>query len=159
MRLGIRSNQIQLRVRLVRRLLAVAVAMLLAGFMVATMAPTTASAAALYCKKSNPTNATWEECVYHYYNSLGQNIIQGQSHDIGWGSVLGHTEIIGTQNCSGTAHKNSSDYVLTNGHIQRATLNFGFINSCHTHWCAIFWEVNNNGGYLNFFEECANFAG
>jgi hypothetical protein len=105
MRLGIWFNHIQVRVRPGHRLLALAVAVLLAGFGVAAMAPTGASAAALYCEGFPPDAPTWSECVYHYFNSSGQNIIQAQSHDLSLGPRLGHTEIIGTQNCSGTAIK------------------------------------------------------
>jgi hypothetical protein len=155
MRLGIRSNQIQSRVRLARRRLALAVAMLLAGFGVAIMMPTGASAAVLYC--NNPSSL-WSECVYHYTNSSGQNVIQAQSHDYGEGPRLGHTEIRGTQGCSGTVYKNSSTYVLDNGHTQTASLNFGRGDSCHTHWCAIFW-LSSNGRWYNFAQECADFPG
>src|SRR5215470_5722738 len=93
MRLGTWLNQIQMRARPGRRLLALAVAVLLAGFGVATMAPTTASAAGLWCKGPPAGGSSWKECVYHYFNSSGQNIIQGQSHDQTFGPVLGHTEI------------------------------------------------------------------
>lgn len=156
MRLGSRSNQIQSRVRLVRRCLALAVAMLLAGFGVAIMVPTAASAAVLYC---DGPSSLWNECVYHYTNSSGQNIIQAQSHNYGNGAQLGHTEIRGTKGCSGTVYKNSSNYVLDNGHTQTASLNFGRGDSCHTHWCAIFWKSLNNGGWSNFDQTCADFPG
>jgi hypothetical protein len=156
MRLGIWSNKIQLRVRPVRRLLAGAVAILLAGFGIATMEATAASAAFLYC---NNESSLWDECVYHYTNSSGQNIIQAQSHDSGVGPIYGHTEIRGTQGCSGTVYKNSSNYELDSGHTQSASLNFGARDSCHTRWCAFFWQSNNNGGWIEFSGECKTFDG
>src|ERR1035438_5887374 len=121
---------VQFEVRQTRYHFVAVVATIFAGLGFATMIPTAASAAGLYC---NRASSLWDECVYSYTNSAGQTIIEAQSHD-SRGAILGHTEIIGSGGyCSGTVYSNSPDQEVLSGEAQYADLNFGLADSCHNH--------------------------